>query len=223
MQSLIGIWKLVEARAFDNAGQELPPPFGPQPMGLALFEAERMVGIASDARASATRRLMGATITGRERMIESKLERDARRNAGLGDIYVDTAAEPWINFSPGIDFKLLRTSQETGAWTALFKCAAGSSFARHEHLAAGEYLMLSGKMEIRGGAERGGVTAKAGDYGYEANGMWHDDTCFPEETVLYFTNFGAIRFVDDDDNTLAVVDYKMLREIAEVGRQKLAA
>jgi hypothetical protein len=156
-------------------------------------------------------------------MIESNLERDARRNAGLGDIYVDTAAEPWINFSPGIDFKLLRTSQETGAWTALFKCAAGSSFARHEHLAAGEYLMLSGKMEIRGGAERGGVTAKAGDYGYEANGMWHDDTCFPEETVLYFTNFGAIRFVDDEDNTLAVVDYKMLREIAEVGRQKLAA
>ena len=56
-------------------------------------------------------------------MSESKLERDARRNAGLGDVYVDTAAEPWINFCPGIDFKLLRTSQETGAWTALFKCA----------------------------------------------------------------------------------------------------
>ena len=35
------MWKLAEARAFDNAGQELPPPFGPHPMGLALFEAER--------------------------------------------------------------------------------------------------------------------------------------------------------------------------------------
>jgi len=122
-------------------------------------------------------------------MTESMSERDARRNAGLGDIYVNSAAEPWINFSPGIDFKLLRTSQETGAWTVLFKCSPGSSFARHEHLAAGEYLMVSGKMEIRGGVERGGVTARAGDYGFEANGTWHDETNFPEETILYFTNF----------------------------------
>jgi ChrR Cupin-like domain len=156
-------------------------------------------------------------------MTESKSERDGRRNAGLGDIYINTSAEPWINFSPGIDFKLLRTSQETGTWTALFKCAAGSSFARHEHLAAGEYLMVSGKMDIRGGADGGGVTARAGDYGFEANGAWHDDTSFPEETVFYFTNFGPIRFVDDEDRTIAVLDYKMLREVATAGWAKLAA
>jgi hypothetical protein len=156
-------------------------------------------------------------------MTESKSERDARRNAGLGDIYVNTSSEPWINFSPGIDFKLLRTSQETGAWTVLFKCAAGSSFARHEHLAAGEYLLISGKMELRGGIERGGVTAFPGDYGFEANGTWHDETNFPEETVLYFTNFGPIRFVDDDDNTQVVLDYKMLRAVAAAGQAKLAA
>ena len=156
-------------------------------------------------------------------MTENKSERDARRNAGLGDIYVKTSAEPWINFSPGIDFKLLRTSQETGAWTVLFKCAAGSSFARHEHLAAGEYLMVSGTMEIRGGVERGGVTARTGDYGFEANGTWHDDTKFTEETILYFTNFGPIRFVDDEDRTLVVIDYKMLRDVAQAGRAKLAA
>jgi hypothetical protein len=54
MSSLIGIWKLVEARAFDDAGHELPPPLGPQPMGLALFEAERMVGVIGDARAAAS-------------------------------------------------------------------------------------------------------------------------------------------------------------------------
>src|SRR4051812_43630603 len=101
-------------------------------------------------------------------------ERDALRNAGLGDVFIDTSATPWLSFFPGIDLKLLRASQETGAWTALFRCAAGASFARHEHLAAGEYLLLSGKMEIRGGVEKGGVTAYAGDYGYEANGTWHD-------------------------------------------------
>lgn len=156
-------------------------------------------------------------------MTENKSDRDARRNAGLGDIYVNTSAESWINFSPGIDFKLLRTSQETGAWTVLFKCAAGSSFARHEHLAAGEYLMVSGAMEIRGGVEKGGVTARTGDYGFEANGTWHDDTRFTEETILYFTNFGPIRFVDDEDRTLVVLDYKMLREVAQAGQTKRAA
>ena len=52
MPSLIGVWKLVEARAFDDAGRELPPPLGPQPMGLASFEAERMVAVVGDARAS---------------------------------------------------------------------------------------------------------------------------------------------------------------------------
>jgi hypothetical protein len=50
--SIVGVWKLVEARAFDDAGQELPPPLGPQPMGLAMFDAERMVGIIGDARTS---------------------------------------------------------------------------------------------------------------------------------------------------------------------------
>ena len=33
IQSLVGIWKLVEARAFDDAGHEVPSPLGPEPMG----------------------------------------------------------------------------------------------------------------------------------------------------------------------------------------------
>ena len=52
MSGLVGIWKLVEARAFDDAGRELPPPLGSKPMGVVLFEAERMVGAIGDARAS---------------------------------------------------------------------------------------------------------------------------------------------------------------------------
>ncbi len=156
-------------------------------------------------------------------MTETKTERDDRRNAGLGEVYIDTKSRPWLNFSSGIDFKVLRTSQETGAWTVLFKCAAGSSFARHEHLAAGEYYMISGSMDIRGGAKRGGVTASAGDYGYEANGTFHDDTNFPEECILYFTNFGPIRFIDDNDQTLFVLDHKALREAEAAAQSKLAA
>lgn len=52
MSSLVGVWKLVEARAFDDAGQELPPPLGPTPMGIVLFEAERMVGAIGDSSVS---------------------------------------------------------------------------------------------------------------------------------------------------------------------------
>ena len=50
MQSLIGKWQLIEARAFDEAGNETPSPFGPSPMGIMLFEAERMIGLLADGR-----------------------------------------------------------------------------------------------------------------------------------------------------------------------------
>jgi len=50
VQSLIGVWKLVEARAFDEKGAKLPPPLGPNPMGLVLIEAERMIVAVGDGR-----------------------------------------------------------------------------------------------------------------------------------------------------------------------------
>jgi hypothetical protein len=31
-------------------------------------------------------------------------------------------------------------------------------------------------------------------------------TNFPEDTVLYFTNFGPIRYIDDDDNTTGFLE-----------------
>jgi hypothetical protein len=52
MHSLVGIWKLVEARAFDDAGRGLPPPLGPHPVGTATFEAERMAAVVADGRVS---------------------------------------------------------------------------------------------------------------------------------------------------------------------------
>jgi hypothetical protein len=51
-QSLIGTWKLLWARAFDDAGQELPLPFGPRPMGIAVFDAERIIVVVADGRTS---------------------------------------------------------------------------------------------------------------------------------------------------------------------------
>jgi Lipocalin-like domain len=50
MQSLIGIWRLIETHAFDDAGRERPSPFGPQPMGVVIIGAERMMAMGSDGR-----------------------------------------------------------------------------------------------------------------------------------------------------------------------------
>ena len=104
----------------------------------------------------------------------------------------------------------------------LLNCAKGSSIPRYEHLGAGEYYVISGKMEVRGGVENGGITAIAGDYGYEPNGVIHDMTNFPEDTILYFTNFGPIRYIDDDNNTVGFLDWQGVLKAAEEGAAKIA-
>jgi hypothetical protein len=156
-------------------------------------------------------------------MSESTAQRDAVRNAQLQDTYIHVDGESWLPFgdTAGIEFKLLRVSQETGTWTALFKCAPQSSFARHRHLGAGEYLMISGEMDVRGGARAGGITAVAGDYGYEPNGIIHDSTEFPRETVFYFTNHGPIQFIDEKDDTVFVLDWKGLLDLEAAMRESL--
>jgi len=77
--------------------------------------------------------------------------------------------------------------------------------------------VFSGKMEVRGGVENGGITAITGDYGYEPNGVIHDMTNFPEDTILYFTNFGPIRYVDDDNNTVGFLGWQGVLKAAEEG------
>ncbi|NMI00389.1 2,4'-dihydroxyacetophenone dioxygenase family protein [Pseudonocardia acidicola] len=141
-------------------------------------------------------------------MAEDRIQRDSLHNAMLEDRSVKTADLAWVPFCEGISFKLLRVSPETGAWTVLFHADAGAGFDRHKHLGPAEYFMISGRMEIRGGEEAGGTTAVAGDYGYEANGMLHDWTNFPEESVFYFTNIGPLGFLDDDDNVVGVLDWQ---------------
>jgi hypothetical protein len=52
MQSLVGVWKLVEVRAFDEVGRAAPSPLGPQPIGVAIFDAERVMAMSGDGRAA---------------------------------------------------------------------------------------------------------------------------------------------------------------------------
>ncbi len=127
--------------------------------------------------------------------------------------YVQADGIEWQPFpgefsTGGIRWKLLHASPEMGAWTAMFNCPKGSSFARHIHVGPGEYLLTKGKMEVRGGEGSGGATATAVGYGYEACNARHDQTNFLEDSEFYMTFLGPLQFIDEDGNTLAVVGWE---------------
>jgi Lipocalin-like domain len=48
---ILGIWRLKSTVGRDDAGAMLPPPYGPQPMGLVTFQADgRMMAVLCDGR-----------------------------------------------------------------------------------------------------------------------------------------------------------------------------
>jgi len=96
------------------------------------------------------------------------------RKDTMRDILVKTTDLPWVPLAEGIDYRVLRTSPETGTWTVLLRAQAGSSFVKHRHLGPGEYFMIKGRMEYRAGC------AVAGDYGYEPLDAVHEETKFTE-------------------------------------------
>ncbi|PCI52599.1 MAG: hypothetical protein COB36_14730 [Alphaproteobacteria bacterium] len=116
---------------------------------------------------------------------------------------------PWIPMVEGVDFKLLRACNVTGAWTVYFRAAAGASFPRHQHYGAGEYMVTKGRMVYRAGE------AGAGDYGYEPLGAIHELTSFPEYTELYFTNSGPVVFIEENGTVNSILDNFTLVEMAE--------
>ena len=127
--------------------------------------------------------------------------------------YVHVTSVTWQPFpgefsTGGIQWKLLHASPESGAWTAIFDCPKGSSFARHIHVGPGEYFLTKGKMEVRGGNEEGGSTATAVGYGYEPCNARHDQTNFVEDSEFYMTFQGPLQFIDEGGNTVAVVGWE---------------
>ncbi|MSR14642.1 MAG: acetylacetone-cleaving protein [Gammaproteobacteria bacterium] len=131
----------------------------------------------------------------------------------INEEYVHIDSQPWMPFpaqfsAGGIQWKLLHVSPEVGAWTAIFDCPKGSSFASHRHIGPGEYLLTKGKMEVRGGVQAGGATATALGYGYESCNARHDKTYFPMASEFYMTFLGPLEFITADNATVAVVGWE---------------
>jgi hypothetical protein len=95
-----------------------------------------------------------------------------------------------------------------GAWTAIFDCPAGSSFAPHIHIGPGEYFLTKGKMDVRGGKAAGGTTAIAPGYGYESANARHDQTCFTIASEFYMTFLGPVVFIKADGSPIALVGWE---------------
>lgn len=134
--------------------------------------------------------------------------------------YVQMDEVEWVDFPEalsegGITWKLLNVSPEMGAWTAYYKCPAGSSFAPHVHIGPGEYFLTKGRMDVRGGDDEGGDTAVAPGYGYEACQAYHKRTYFPEDSEFYMTFLGPLNFVDEERNTVALVTWKDVQDAWE--------
>jgi len=133
--------------------------------------------------------------------------------AKVAEEYVQMDKVDWQPFpdafsAGGIRWKLLHVSPEMGAWTAIFDCPAGSSFARHIHMGPGEYFLTKGRMDVRGGKDAGGDTAVAPGYGYESCNARHDHTHFPEASEFYMTFLGPLQFIQDDGTPIAVVGWE---------------
>ena len=115
--------------------------------------------------------------------------------------------------SLGGKWKLLHVSPEAGSWTAAFINPKGSVVPAHVHVGPGEYFLVRGKLEVRGGDAMGGATAEAPCYGYEATGARHDETIFLEESETYMRFQGPLQMIDADGNTVGVYGWQEMQAL----------
>ena len=132
---------------------------------------------------------------------------------GFGSL-VATDEMDWFEVPGGNSLKVLRVSEETGSWTALFKAAKGTVNPPHIHLGPADFFVLSGVMKYRGG------TSRAGDWIYEPNGAEHEETHHLEETIYLANVHGAIAFYGEPSETgerpiVGLSDWRAMKAIQE--------
>lgn len=123
----------------------------------------------------------------------------------VADTLLRTEELSWLNLGPGVDYKVLRISAETGMFVMILRAKAGSAIPPHRHLGAGEYYVIKGRVKYRAGE------AKTGDYGYEPLGVYHENTQFVEDTELFFTGYGPIAFLGPKGEIAQLLDWEFLR------------
>jgi quercetin dioxygenase-like cupin family protein len=89
------------------------------------------------------------------------------------------AHEGWVEFMPGVSFKMLYRDNITGARSFLARLQPGVTFPPHEHDFAEECLVLEGEITL------GDITVRAGDYHFAPKGSPHGVTATQSGALLF--------------------------------------
>lgn len=113
----------------------------------------------------------------------------------------------WVETPGGNALKVLRVSEETGSWSALFRSAKGTTNPPHIHLGPADFYVVEGVLEFRGGV------ARTGDWIYEPNGAVHEATHHPEETIYLANVHGGIAFTGENQEILGISDWRAMKAL----------
>jgi hypothetical protein len=94
------------------------------------------------------------------------------------------ADSPWIETTSHSKVRILWIGRESGSWASVIRRQKGYAAPPHKHLAGAHVLVLSGKLQVRGGV------LNAGDYVYEPAGVLHEETRALEDTDYLFIATG---------------------------------
>ena len=111
---------------------------------------------------------------------------------------VDTNALPWLDIpqAPGLRFKPLRASAETGMISAVVGLDAGVALAPMVHLGAADLLVLSGRMRYSQGPLA--ATVGPGTWGYIPANSRVEGLVVDADTELLMNLHGPVAFLDAD-------------------------
>jgi quercetin dioxygenase-like cupin family protein len=90
-------------------------------------------------------------------------------DSAVSDAIVSAESLPWVPQGPGIAFKPLRLSPQSGTWANLLRVESAGRVSRHRHLGAVQAWVLSGSWRY---LEHDWI-AHPGDYVFEGPGDVH--------------------------------------------------
>jgi hypothetical protein len=111
---------------------------------------------------------------------------------------VDTALLPWIEvpYAPGLSFKPLRASHETGMYSLIVRLFKGTRLSGLVHLGAMDMMVLSGRLTYPRGPLAGAL--EPGTWGYVPANTRIEALVADEETEFLGNYYGPVAFLDSD-------------------------
>jgi quercetin dioxygenase-like cupin family protein len=119
----------------------------------------------------------------------------------------DVPAVPFIPYSEDVLIKLLRVDPVSGQLCVILSAPGGTQLGTHRHYGSVVVYTMKGAWRY---LEHDWV-ARAGDFVYETAGSSHTFVVEPGETTEAFIIVeGALEFIDEDGNTIAIEDWRSM-------------